>query len=150
MALDLVRGPIEEAGAAVHYAVLRPRLDVARACARSRGDDEPIEEGAIRRLQDEFGDLGEYAPHAIDSSEQTPEATVALLLERLAEGSLRLGAAPARPPRARPPDAERPPGEGRGPRLAGAIEDALAVLPRKVVHRREAGTAPPTPPCGRR
>ena len=26
----------------------------------------------------------------------------------------------------------------------------LAVLPRKVVHRREAGTAPPTPPCGRR
>ena len=27
---------------------------------------------------------------------------------------------------------------------------ALAVLPRKVVHRREAGTAPPTPPCGRR
>ena len=26
----------------------------------------------------------------------------------------------------------------------------LAVLPRNVVHRREAGTAPPTPPCGRR
>ena len=26
----------------------------------------------------------------------------------------------------------------------------LDVLPRKVVHRREAGTAPPTPPCGRR
>ena len=26
----------------------------------------------------------------------------------------------------------------------------LAVLPRKVIHRREAGTAPPTPPCGRR
>ncbi len=26
----------------------------------------------------------------------------------------------------------------------------LAVLPRDVVHRREAGTAPPTPPCGRR
>ncbi len=29
-------------------------------------------------------------------------------------------------------------------------EPALGVLPRKVVHRREAGTAPPTPPCGRR
>ena len=26
----------------------------------------------------------------------------------------------------------------------------LAVVPRNVVHRREAGTAPPTPPCGRR
>ena len=31
-------------------------------------------------------------------------------------------------------------------------EDAwrLVVLPRKVVHRREKGTAPPPPPCGRR
>ena len=28
--------------------------------------------------------------------------------------------------------------------------EALAVVPRNVVHRREAGTAPPTPPCGRR
>ena len=26
----------------------------------------------------------------------------------------------------------------------------LGVLPRNVVHRREAGTAPPRPPCGRR
>ena len=33
---------------------------------------------------------------------------------------------------------------------AGTSWTALAVLPRNVVHRREAGTAPPRPPCGRR
>ena len=30
------------------------------------------------------------------------------------------------------------------------LQRYLDVLPRNVVHRREAGTAPPTPPCGRR
>ena len=34
--------------------------------------------------------------------------------------------------------------------LAGEGRYWLAVLPRNVVHRREAGTVPPTPPCGRR
>ena len=34
--------------------------------------------------------------------------------------------------------------------LLSRLTERLGVLPRKVVHRREAGTAPPTPPCGRR
>ena len=34
--------------------------------------------------------------------------------------------------------------------LGEAERWGLVVLPRNVVHRREAGTAPPTPPCGRR
>ena len=41
--------------------------------------------------------------------------------------------------------------EGRSlPEFMPPDQAELVVLPRKVVHRREAGTAPPTPPCGRR
>lgn len=88
--VDLVRGPIERAGATVHYAVLRPRLDVALARARMRGDEALAEVEPIGQLHEEFGNLGVYKRHAIDSSEQAPEATASLVRRLLGEGGLRL------------------------------------------------------------
>ena len=88
--LDLVRAPIERAGAAVHYAVLRPGLDVTLARARSREGAERIEPAAIAGLHEEFADLGAYERHATDSSEQTAEATAALVRRLFDEGALRL------------------------------------------------------------
>ena len=50
----------------------------------------------------------------------------------------------------RPSSARRPRCGRRTARSCPRGSHGLGVLPRKVVHRREAGTAPPTPPCGRR
>jgi hypothetical protein len=88
--LDLVRAPIERAGATAHYAVLRPYLDVALRRARSREGAQQVAPAAIAGLHEEFADLGAYERHAIDSSEQTAETTAVLVRRLFDEGALRL------------------------------------------------------------
>ena len=75
----------------LHYAVLRPAsADVTFARVQRRGTHGLKAEGPVRELHKQFADLGRLEHHALDTSDQTPDQTVALLKQKLESGALRL------------------------------------------------------------
>jgi cytidylate kinase len=69
------------------YVVLRPTRQVARARALARsGDRDLVDSAPVAAMYDVFEDLGLFEDHVIDSSEQEPETTAAVLRGRLDEG----------------------------------------------------------------
>ena len=92
--LDRFLTPAWKAHLAARYVVLRPVREqaVARAIARSAPD--LTDEAPIRKMYDEFADLGEYERFVFDSSHSTPVETLDDLRERLAAGDFDLGNGP--------------------------------------------------------
>ena len=91
--LDLVTDRLRPTGAAVHYVVLRPRLDVTLARGTSRGSDERVpghralvDEGPIRLMWERFQDLGAHERHVIDTSAIDPVETAELVWTRFTNG----------------------------------------------------------------
>jgi predicted kinase len=91
--LEPLRDVLHGAGHRVAYAVLRAPLSVCRARARAR-EREPLDEsGVIERLWQDFADLGDLEPNALEVGERSPEETADLLARLLEEGTLTVDAA---------------------------------------------------------
>ncbi len=93
--LDLVTDELGRAGAAVHYLVLRPPLDVALARARTRAPRTPgtaplADEGPIRDMWERFQDLGHYERHVLDNGDQDETETADAVWTRFVNGTDRL------------------------------------------------------------
>ncbi len=78
-----LRDSLRAAGHSVAYGVLRAPLAVciARVDARASGQLSDVE--VIKRLWQDFADLGPLESHVLDSGANTVEALVGLLSERL-------------------------------------------------------------------
>lgn len=78
--VPLLATELEPAGVPVDYVVLRAPLDVT--LARSTRRDEPDLERIVRHMHRHFADLNELERHAIDTSSQTLDETVAEIIRR--------------------------------------------------------------------
>lgn len=83
---------LAEKGMDVRYVVLRPNCQTtaARAMARKQQEEFPLQEETIVKMWQLFSDLGEYEPHAIDTSGQRLEETAGQIAGRLKNGAYRL------------------------------------------------------------
>jgi len=93
--LDLVTDELGRSGAATHYLVLRPPLEVALARARSRAPRAPgtaplAEEGPIREMWERFQNLGAYERHVLDNGDQDETQTAEAVWRRFVNGTDRL------------------------------------------------------------
>lgn len=88
--IDDVRAEAERHGVEqVHYGILMADLDTCLGRFESRhGDDAPLD--MVRKMHSEFGDLGDFADHVVQSIE-TAEATAHSFAQKFAAGDLRLG-----------------------------------------------------------
>lgn len=79
-------------GPRVHCIVLRPGRDetLRRAQAR-RSPGALLDEGPVTAMWDQFADLGTLEGHAIDTSRDTPETTLARVRKAVASGAYMLG-----------------------------------------------------------
>ena len=92
--LEPFRRACAAAGVGIAYAVLRPPLDTVIARATTR-DEMPIpEEGPIRKMYEEFSDLGAFEHHVIDTSDLDVQATFDEVRQRFVSGSLTLDRLP--------------------------------------------------------
>ncbi|WP_211228445.1 zeta toxin family protein [Glycomyces tenuis] len=89
-ALDWFESACRERGLVLHYLVLRPRLEVLLARATPRGGDELTQVEPVTDMHGMFQDLGELEGHAIDSSDQSVEQTVAEVAAGLKSGRFML------------------------------------------------------------
>ena len=89
--LDPWRAAARAHGLDLRYVVLRPdeAATVARATART-AKHAMTDAGVVRFMWGHFADLGAFEAHAVDTTNQSPEATVAALQALLAEGRLKL------------------------------------------------------------
>jgi predicted kinase len=75
----------------VSFVVLRPSLAAAEHRAATRRDHPLRDLSVVARMHEAFEDLGPFESHAIDSTDLTIEDTVGVIVERLGDGSVRLG-----------------------------------------------------------
>lgn len=81
----------DRCGDDLHYVVLRPSRDVALARARARtAPGALVAEGPVLDLWDQFADLGELEPHALDNGGLDVPATVQLVVRSVAAGRHRV------------------------------------------------------------
>jgi hypothetical protein len=85
------RGAAASSGLPFHYVVLRPAEAtlLSRAIGR-RTSDALTDPGPIRALHAQFADLGEFEPHAIDTTRLTATATAAAVSDGLLADRYRL------------------------------------------------------------
>jgi len=86
--LETFLAALGPANVLVHYAVLRPRLEVTLARAQARPAGELTDQEPVRRLHDEFRDIGPYERHVVDNSELTPSSTAELIRRLVDDGGL--------------------------------------------------------------
>ena len=79
-------------GIDLRYVVLRPeeRETVSRAAKREQRAEFPLDFDTVSQIWRSLADLGEYEPHAVDTTGQTPEESAALLRRRLEAGEFAL------------------------------------------------------------
>jgi predicted kinase len=84
-------GQLAHNNAVVHYVVLRPNMQttLTRATAR-KGNDDLADAEIVKKMWQEFADLGIYESHVIDTAGQTVEESVMLIRNMLNEGGLRI------------------------------------------------------------
>jgi tRNA uridine 5-carbamoylmethylation protein Kti12 len=73
----------------MHYVVLRADLTISidRAVNRS---DSPAPEAIVRKMHGHFDQLAQYEPHVVDTTTATPAQVKAEVMQRIANGSVRL------------------------------------------------------------
>lgn len=75
-------------GLRLHYLVLRPsRAETLRRAQARTTPDALVDEGPVLSLWDQFADLGVLEPHALDTTTQTPDETLAAVREGVASGA---------------------------------------------------------------
>lgn len=92
--LPVVAAELGSTGLPVEYVVLQVSLEQAIQRATSRS--EPGPEAIVRHMHAAFQDLGEYAPHALDTTGHGVEDTVAEYNRRRAAGAFALAQAEPR------------------------------------------------------
>ncbi len=98
--LDLVTAVLDDREITGDYVVIRPDLATCLARARARADEPPrsaghpplAATGPIRRLWQQFSDLGSQEPHAIDTSLLDEHAAVDAVCRAREFGGLRVTA----------------------------------------------------------
>lgn len=80
-----------ENGAIVHYAVIRPDLNtsIMRATART-GKNVLTDVEVVKKMWEQFSDLGLYEKNAVDTTGQTVEESAASVRDLFMSGCLRL------------------------------------------------------------
>jgi hypothetical protein len=78
-----LRDSLRAAGHSVAYAVLRAPLPVCISRVNARQSDRLPDIDAIKRLWQDFADLGRLESHAFDSGADTADALASALSERL-------------------------------------------------------------------
>ena len=77
-------------GIPLHYAIIRPDEETTVSRSAGRGEGALTVSGPVRDMYQQFRDLGEYEPHAVDSTKRDPAATLRLITAGLAAGRFRL------------------------------------------------------------
>jgi chloramphenicol 3-O-phosphotransferase len=88
--LDPFRDAAARAARPLHYAVLRPDLAQTLRRARERPGPQLRESGPIRALHQQFSQLGDLEPHALDTTALTPDQTIESVRAALTAGTLRM------------------------------------------------------------
>ncbi len=83
---------LAEEGIDLRYIVLRPneQATVMRATEREQKDSFPLNPEIVMKLWHSFSDLGQYESHAIDTSLQTIDESVALIQKKLLKDTFRI------------------------------------------------------------
>ena len=74
---------VAKRGAVVYYMVLRPSLEMT--IRRNANREKTLDAGMIEQMWTAFSDLGSYESHVLDTTEQSPAETVAMV-RRAIEG----------------------------------------------------------------
>lgn len=79
-------------GVDVRYIVLRPgeQETVNRAAQRQQREFFPLDDEIVSNMWRSLADLGQYEPHALDTTALTVEESAALIQKKLAEGAFRI------------------------------------------------------------
>ena len=86
--LEPVRESLHAAGHEVAYAILRAPLAVCLSRAGDRASGRLADAAIVKRLYEDFADLGRFERHVIDTATQSPDETAQVLAERLRTGLL--------------------------------------------------------------
>ena len=86
--LEPVRDALRDAGHPVAYAVLRAPLSACAARAPMRDPRPLADRNVVKRLWQEFADLGKLEPNAIEVGGKRPDEAADLRAQRLREGAL--------------------------------------------------------------
>jgi cytidylate kinase len=89
--LPVLARELQSSGRPVDYVVLRAPLDTVVGRVRAR--EGSSRERVVRQMHAAFADLGEYAGHAVDTGEATPEEVVAAVWRGQADGVFTLDTA---------------------------------------------------------
>lgn len=83
---------LAERGIDLRYVVLRPEEQeaIARAAQREQRPEFPLDFGTVSQIWRSLADLGDYEPHAVDTTGQTPEESAAHIRRRLEAGEFGL------------------------------------------------------------
>ena len=73
----------------LHYVIVRPTRDVARARATSRSEGNLVEAEPVERMYTAFESLGPYEANVLDNSELDTTATAAVLTASIDDGRFR-------------------------------------------------------------
>ncbi|GAA4529645.1 AAA family ATPase [Amycolatopsis samaneae] len=88
--LDPFRIAAKQHGVPLHYVVLRPDEATTVTRAGGRGADALTDPEPVRAMHRQFADLGEFEPHALDSTGLDATATAAAVRDALAGETHRL------------------------------------------------------------
>jgi cytidylate kinase len=88
--LDAFCAPLDAASVPIHYAILRPPLEIALPRAQARTGNALTDEEPIRQLWQAFQDLGPYESHVVDLVDNSADAIAARLWREANEGRFRL------------------------------------------------------------
>jgi len=79
------------AGINVHYLILRPSLEetISRGVNRT-GAKDLVDPNVIKKMWEEFSDLGLYEPYVVDTTGQNVTESVAFIRSRIDKGCYRL------------------------------------------------------------
>ena len=82
---------LAQAGFDVRYIILRPDQEttIARAISRS-GDTALTDVEAVQSMWQAFGNLGAYASHVLDTTQQNIDETVAVIQKILAQDKMKI------------------------------------------------------------
>ena len=83
---------IAQEGGDVRYIVLRPdeQTTVKRATEREQKEDFPLNHATLKKLWSSLSDLGQYEPHAVDTTAHTVDESVMLIQKELLKNTFRI------------------------------------------------------------
>lgn len=82
--------PFRKIATPLHYAILRPPLDVAIRRCRERGGDTLTDPGPIAELHRQFSSLGAFERHVLSTDGQGRKETLGAVIEAVQSGAFRL------------------------------------------------------------